>query len=79
MDEGDIKAAIEAAIPGAFVQVEGDGRHFQAIVVSDVFTEKSRIQRHRVVYDALGTSFDTEALHALSIQTFTHQQWVGRQ
>jgi acid stress-induced BolA-like protein IbaG/YrbA len=78
MDEHDIKRAIEAEIPDAWVQVEGDGRHFQAIVVSDVFAQKSRLQRHRAVYDALGSSFDTEALHALSVQTYTPEQWETR-
>ena len=77
MGEEEIKALIEQAIPGAEVHVEGDGRHFQAVVVSDVFEGKTRLKQHRVVYDALGASFDTEALHALSIKTLTPAQWAA--
>jgi len=76
MDEEEIKRRIEEAIPGSAVRVEGDGRHFQAVVVSTVFAGKSRLQQHRVVYDALGSSFDTEALHALSVKTYTPEQWA---
>ena len=76
MGEEEIKRRIEEAIPGSEVHVEGDGRHFQAVVVSAVFAGKSRLQQHRVVYDALGSSFDTEALHALSVKTFTPEQWA---
>lgn len=79
MGEEEIKAAIESAIPDAKVHVDGDGRHFQAVVVSTTFAGKSRLQQHRAVYDALGSSFDTEALHALAIKTMTPEQWAASQ
>ncbi|MEM7251740.1 MAG: BolA family protein [Pseudomonadota bacterium] len=79
MNEDDIKQAIEAAIPGAEVHVDGDGRHFNATVVSDEFAGMKRLAQHRRVYDALGDNFATEALHALAIKTFTPEQWAARQ
>ena len=75
MGELEIKRLIEAGIPGATAHVEGDGRHFQAVVVAEAFAGLTRIRQHRLVYDALGRSFDTEALHALSIRTLTPEQW----
>lgn len=75
MDEHEIKRLIEAGIPDARAEVEGDGRHFRAVVIADAFEGLSPIRRHRLVYDALGASFDTEALHALSLQTWTRAQW----
>ena len=75
MDESEIKRLIEAGVPGATAHVEGDGRHFRAVVVAVAFAGLSRIRQHRLVYDALGASFDTEALHALSIQTWTPERW----
>lgn len=78
MDEHDIKRLIEAGIDGASAFVDGDGRHFRAVVVADAFAGLSRIRQHRLVYDALGESFDTEALHALSIETVTTAQWRER-
>lgn len=78
MNEEEIRRRIEAAIPGCEVRVEGDGRHFHAVVVSATFAGKNRLAQHREVYDALGESFDTEALHALSVRTYTPEQWSRR-
>lgn len=69
MDEHEIKRLIEDGIPGASAHVEGDGRHFRAEVTAPAFEGLSRIRQHRLVYEALGASFDTEALHALSLRT----------
>lgn len=75
MDEHEIKRLIEAGVPGATARVEGDGRHFRAVVVAAAFSGLTRIRQHRLVYDALGASFDTEALHALSLETWTPERW----
>ncbi len=64
----ELKDRIEAGIPGARAQVSGDGRHFDAVVVSGAFQGLSRLAQHRLVYDV----FDGELgdrIHALSIQT----------
>ena len=79
MNEEDIKRAIEAAIPDAQVHVDGDGRHFNAVVVSQEFSQMKRLAQHRRVYDALGDNFATEALHALAIKTYTPEQWAATQ
>ena len=76
MDETEIKRLIESGIAGATARVDGDGRHFRAVVVAGAFSGLSRIRQHRLVYDALGESFDTEALHALSIETWTPERWA---
>ena len=78
MDEHDIKRLIESGIEGASAFVDGDGRHFRAVVVADAFAGLSRIRQHRLVYDALGASFDTQALHALAIETLTVSEWRER-
>tara|TARA_B100001123_G_C14715323_1_gene790856 strand:- start:268 stop:489 length:222 start_codon:yes stop_codon:yes gene_type:complete len=69
MDSEKIKSLIEAGLPGAVVIVSGDGRHFDAQVTTSAFVGKSMLQQHRMVYAALGGSFDTAALHALSLHT----------
>lgn len=56
------------------LSVDGDGRHFEAVVVSDAFAGKSRIQRHQLVYQTLGERM-REEIHALSIKTYTPQEW----
>jgi acid stress-induced BolA-like protein IbaG/YrbA len=54
--------------------VEGDGAHFQALIVSSAFAGKSRVARHQIVYGALGDRM-REEIHALSMQTLTPDEW----
>ncbi len=79
MSPEELKKLIEAAFAEDHVEVTGDGRHFSAVVVSDAFTGKNLIARHRLVYAALGRRFDTEAVHALSLKTYTPEQWQALQ
>jgi acid stress-induced BolA-like protein IbaG/YrbA len=51
----EVKRYIEQGLACERVEVDGDGRHFQALVVSAAFAGKSRVQRHQLVYAALGT------------------------
>lgn len=69
METDKVKALIEAGIPGAKVEVTGDGRHFEAMVTSAAFEGKSLIQRHRMVLAAVNSEIASDELHALSIKT----------
>ena len=69
-----IKQGIEAGIACQHVEVAGDGQHFQAVVVSAAFEGRSRVQRHQMVYAALGDRM-REEIHALSMKTLTAQEW----
>jgi acid stress-induced BolA-like protein IbaG/YrbA len=70
MQADDIRALIERGIPGARARVTGDGRHFEAVVVAAEFAGRSSVQRHQLVYRALGGKMDEE-IHALSIKAMT--------
>ena len=50
---GQIRAAIEAAIPGAELQVAGEGGHFEIRVVSEAFSGKNTLAKQRMVYGAI--------------------------
>ena len=66
----ELKQRIEAAIPGAEAVVESaDNVHFSARVRSGAFAGKSRIQQHRMVYDAFAAGELGGAVHALQIKT----------
>jgi acid stress-induced BolA-like protein IbaG/YrbA len=65
-----IKRAIEAGLACEQVDVDGDGQHFQALIVSSAFEGLSRVKRHQLVYGALGDRMRAE-IHALSMQTLT--------
>jgi acid stress-induced BolA-like protein IbaG/YrbA len=71
MEPEKIRALIEEALPGARATVSGDGRHFDALVVSEAFAGKTLIQRHRLVLDAVHDRIASEELHALSIKAKT--------
>jgi len=60
------------------LHVDGDGRHFDALVVSSEFEGKSRVQRHQLVYAALGLRM-REEVHALSIKALTLAEWQALQ
>jgi acid stress-induced BolA-like protein IbaG/YrbA len=66
---------IAAGMPCEHVAVEGDGRHFYATIVSEVFAGKSRVARHQQVYAALGDRM-REQIHALSMKTLTSAEWA---
>jgi len=72
-----VSAFIAAGLACEHVEVEGDGRHFFATVVSDAFAGKSRVARHQQVYAALGDRM-REQIHALSMKTLTPAEWAAQ-
>jgi len=74
MNSNDIKVLIEASIEDAVVNVSSDDNvHFEAIVISQGFQEKSLVQRHQMVYGSLGDKMQSE-IHALSLTTLTPKE-----
>ncbi|MGH8706406.1 MAG: BolA family protein [Burkholderiales bacterium] len=69
-----VKQSIEDGLACERVEVLGDGQHFQAVVVSRAFEGKNRVQRHQLVYRALGERMRGE-IHALSMRTLTPGEW----
>jgi len=69
-----IQQGIEAGLACEHVEVIGDGQHFQALIVSSQFAGRNRVQRHQLVYGALGERM-REEIHALSMRTLTPQEW----
>lgn len=68
-----IKQAIEKAFPGSKAEVRdltGGGDHFELRVVSSAFSGKGLVDRHRMVYAALGSAVGNE-IHALALKTMT--------
>ena len=73
MSAMEIKNFIEKAIPNSLVEIEdlkGDGDHYSATVISKSFLGKSRVEQHKMVYDALKGRMGNE-LHALKLKTIT--------
>ena len=72
----DVETYIRQGLECVHVEVAGDGHHFEAVIVSGAFRGKSRVQRHQLVYGALGDRM-REEIHALSMQTLTPEDWAG--
>ena len=70
-----IKCLIETHLHQTSAMVEGDGAHFTAIVISPLFAGKSRLQKQQLVYDTVRKQLLDGTLHALSIQTYTPEEW----
>ncbi len=72
MDAETIRNLIEAGLPGARAEVQGeDGVHFEATVVCEAFAGKPLLARHRMVNATVKAQLDSGAIHALALKTVT--------
>ncbi|HQR03725.1 MAG: BolA/IbaG family iron-sulfur metabolism protein [Proteobacteria bacterium] len=78
LDPKQIETWIAHGMNCDHLQVEGDGQHFQAIIVSVEFEGLSRVRRQQRVNAVLKDHFDSGILHALSMQTLTPVEWQAQ-
>jgi acid stress-induced BolA-like protein IbaG/YrbA len=71
-----IEGYIREKLDCTYLAVQGDGTHFDAVIVSPSFSGKSRVQRHQIVYAALGERM-REEIHALSMRTLSPDEWAA--
>ena len=71
-----IHGYIAAGLECTHLEVDGDGQHFTAVIVSPAFAGKRPIARHQLVYAALGDRM-REEIHALSMKTLTPDEYQG--
>jgi len=74
----DVRRWIAEGLDCDKLEVDGDGRHFDALVVTAAFEGRSRVQRHQLVYAALGERMRAQ-VHALSIKALTPAEWQALQ
>jgi acid stress-induced BolA-like protein IbaG/YrbA len=70
-----VKDTIQAKFPDAKVEVVGDGEHFEAIVVATDFAGVTKVKQHQMIYGALQAELASEAIHAISLKTYTPEAW----
>lgn len=73
-----VESMIKSGLPDAEVQIQdltGGGDHYQATVISTQFEGKSLVQQHQLVYSAVRQAMSSEAIHALSLKTYTPEAW----
>lgn len=72
-----IRGWIEQGLPESQARVEGDdGTHFNAVIVCPAFRGKTLLQQQRLVYATLGGRLASGEIHALSLKTFTPEDWA---
>ena len=76
LEPEQVRRWIAANLECAHLEVRGDGRHFEALVVCEEFAGLPVLRRHRKVYAALGDKMHSE-IHALSIRALTPAEWRG--
>ena len=79
MNAQQLKDIINAGLACEHLELEGDGRHWFATIVSPEFEGKRQIARHQRVYATLGARMATDEVHALSMKTLTPAEWRDEQ
>ena len=75
LDPKLIEQWIAAGLPCEHLEVDGDGHHFKAVIVSSEFAGLNRVKRQQRVYQTVLDKLNSGELHALSLQTLTPDEW----
>ena len=73
----DVQRYIAQGLECSVLEVNGDGQHFEALIVSPAFEGLGRVARHQRVYAALGERMRAE-IHALSMRTLTPAEYAAQ-
>lgn len=79
MNPEDVQAMIQQGLPDCEVKVTGDGSHFEATVIGEMFADMSLVKKQQAVYATLGDKITNGEVHALTIKTFTAEEWEKAQ
>jgi len=79
MNPEDVQKMIQAGLPDCEVKVDGDGSHFDAVVIGEMFADMSLVKKQQAVYATLGDKITNGEVHALTIKTFTPDEWAKAQ
>ncbi|NVJ49292.1 MAG: BolA/IbaG family iron-sulfur metabolism protein [Gammaproteobacteria bacterium] len=75
MTPDKIKELLSAAFADADIAADGDGSHFKVRIVADVFQDMRPVKKQQMVYQVLNEEIKSGAIHALSIETYTPDEW----
>jgi acid stress-induced BolA-like protein IbaG/YrbA len=79
MTTDEIQKLIEAGVPDSKAMVSGGEGKFEAIVISESFEDLSMVKEHQMVYATVKPQIASGELHALSIKSFTPDEWENAQ
>jgi acid stress-induced BolA-like protein IbaG/YrbA len=79
MEPAQIKQLLLSRLADCDVEVSGDGRHFDIVVVGDIFSGLSPVKKQQVVYGALQAEIADGSIHAVNMKTLTRAEWQKSQ
>lgn len=79
MEPSEVKAILEADLPDCDISVNGDGRHFDVVIIGDLFEGQRTIKRQQLVFAVLNKHIAAGTIHAVNMKTFTNAEWAARQ
>ena len=79
MEPDQIKQLLLSRLADCDVDVSGDGRHFNIVVVGDIFAGLSPVKKQQVVYAALQAEIADGSIHAVNMKTLTRAEWQKSQ
>lgn len=79
MEPDQIKQLLLSRLADCEVEVSGDGRHFDIVVVGDIFSGLSPVKKQQVVYAALQAEIADGSIHAVNMKTLTRAEWQKSQ
>ncbi len=75
MENAEIEELLVKELELTEAHVTSDGSHFQIIAISDQFETMSRVKKQQFIYAPLKDMIADGSMHAISIKTFSEQQW----
>ena len=78
MQPNEIKALLDAGLENCDVRVEGEGSHFDILVIGEVFAGMRPVQKQQLVYGVLNAQIASGSIHAVNIRTFTASEWEAQ-
>lgn len=75
MDAASVKSLLDAHLKDCDITVEGEGSHYDILVVGDVFEGLRPVAKQQLVYAAMNEQIADGSIHAVNIQTYTPAEW----
>ncbi len=75
MSPEEVQAMIQTGLPECEIKVSGDGNHFEAVVIGEIFDGMSLVKKQQKVYATLGDKITSGEVHALTIKTYTAAEY----
>ena len=79
MDAAMVKALLQSHLKDCEFQVQGEGNHYDIIVIGDVFEGLRPVKKQQLVYAALSENIADGSIHAVNIRTYTPDEWQAQQ